>query len=231
MTAPILFAADVTPLQDTGLYQLAYAAASPSRREKVDRFRFEKDKRLSLGAEALLRHALRSMGYSPGCTDFTYGPQNKPYLKNGSGYFNLSHAGIWAICAVAGCEIGCDVEQLAPIDLKLAEQFHPEECADIYRQPTEDLQLDLFYRTWTLKESFMKATGLGMTLPLNAFRILCGKTVSVIHAVDTVDYRFREFSDLPGYSCALCCAGSCTGAQLCILDMKELLLPEYASCR
>lgn len=62
MTAPILYAADVTPLADPELFQMAYAAASPARREKADHYRFAKSRRLSLGAEALLRHALCCAG-------------------------------------------------------------------------------------------------------------------------------------------------------------------------
>ena len=226
MTAPILYAADVTPLADDALYSLAYAAASPARREKADRYRFVKDRQLSLGAETLLRHALCCAGLGTNSIDFDYGPGKKPYLKSGGIFFNLSHSEEWAICAVAECEVGCDVEQVAPIDLKLARRFLPEEAEDIYAQPTEAEKLDLFYRYWTLKESFMKATGLGLQLPLNAFRIVRGEKISVIQSVDDRDYSFREFSGLPDYKCALCCAGDCDGAQLRILDLKDILQRE-----
>lgn len=226
MNAPILYAADVTPLADPELYALAYTAASPARREKTDRFRFAKDRQLSLGAEALLRHALRCAGLGAASMDFDYGPEKKPYLRSGGIFFNLSHSGIWALCAAAGYEVGCDVEQVAPIGLKLARRFLPEEYGDIYAQPTEAEKLALFYRYWTLKESFMKVTGLGMQLPPDAFRIVRGENISVTQSVDARNYSFREFSDLPGYQCALCCAGDCTGAQLRILDLAELLRRE-----
>ena len=226
MNAPILYAADVTALKDADLYRLAYTAATPARREKTDRFRFEKDRQLSLGAEALLRHALRCAGFDAASTDFTYGAEKKPYLRDGGLFFNLSHSGIWAVCAVAGCEVGCDVEQVAPIDLKLARRFLPEEAEDIYAQPTEAEKLDLFYRYWTLKESFMKATGLGLQLPLDAFRIVRGEKISVVQSVDDRAFSFREFTALSGYKCALCCAGACADARLRILDLKEILKEE-----
>ena len=229
MIAPILYAADVTPLADPELYSLAYTAATPARREKADRYRFAKDRQLSLGAEALLRHALRCAGFDTASIDFDYGAEKKPYLKSGGIFFNLSHSEEWAVCAIGECELGCDVEKIAPIDLKLARRFLPEEAEDIYAQPTEAEKLDLFYRYWTLKESFMKATGLGMQLPLDAFRIVRGETISVIQSVDDRDYGFREFSDLPGYKCALCRAGDCGGAQLHILDLKEILQSEVNS--
>ena len=204
MTAPILYAADVTPLADDALYSLAYAAASPARREKADRYRFMKDRQLSLGAEALLRHALCCAELGTNSIDFDYGPEKKPYLKSGGIFFNLSHSGIWVVCAIAECEVGCDVEKIAPIDLKLARRFLPEEAEDIYAQPTEAEKLDLFYRYWTLKESFMKATGLGMALPLDAFRILRGETISVVQSVDERTYSFAESDGLSGYCCAFC---------------------------
>ena len=226
MTAPILFAADVTALKDAELYHLAYAAATPPRREKTDRFRPEKDRRLSLGAEALLRHALRCAGSGAASAGFDYGADKKPYLRDGGLFFNLSHSGIWAVCAVAGYEVGCDVEQVAPIDLKLARRFLPEEYEDILSQPTAGERLELFYRYWTLKESFMKATGLGMQLPLDAFRIVRGEKISVVQSVDDRAFSFREFTALSGYKCALCCAGACADARLRILDLKEILRDE-----
>ena len=226
MTAPILFAADVTALKDAELYHLAYAAATPARREKTDRFRFEKDRRLSLGAEALLRHALRCADLDAASAGFDYGADKKPYLKDGRLFFNLSHSGIWAVCAVAGYEVGCDVEQVAPIDLKLARRFLPEEYADILSQPTAEERLELFYRYWTLKESFLKATGLGMKLPMDRFQIRLGTEISVIQSVDGRRYTFREYDDLPGCRCALCAAGECRDTELRIVDLQKILAKE-----
>lgn len=221
---PVLYAASVAPLADAARYAAAYAAVSPARQEKTDRFRFERDRRLSLGAELLLRHALRAEGLGKVPMAFTYGAQGKPRLKDGGVFFNLSHSGEYVICALAPCEVGCDVEQITAVDLNIARRFFfRSEYRDIAAQATEETRNELFFRYWTLKESFMKVTGLGMKLPLDAFEIVRAGEITVHQSVDTRQYSFAEFDNLAGYKCALCAAGNCRGAVLHKVDFAEIL--------
>ena len=223
---PVLYAAAVAPLADRKLYAAAYAAVSPARQEKTDRFRFDKDKRLSLGAELLLRHALRSEGLGELPMAFDYGAQGKPHFQDGDVFFNLSHSGEYVVCALAACEVGCDVEKITPIDLNIARRFFfHSEYDDIAAQTTETARNDLFFRYWTLKESFMKVTGLGMKLPLDAFEIVRGTEITVRQSVDERPYSFAEFDDLIGYKCALCAAGDCRGAAAHEVDFTQILSP------
>ena len=223
---PVLYAAAVASLTDAERYAAAYAAASPARREKTDRFRFEKDKRLSLGAELLLRHALHCKGLGEMSMTFDYGAQGKPRLQSGGVFFSLSHSEEYVLCALAPFEVGCDVEKITPIDLNIARRFFfRSEYADIAAQETAEAQSELFFRYWTLKESFMKATGLGMKLPLDAFEIVRGTEISVRQSVDKRQYSFAEFDDISGYRCALCAVGDCRGAVLHTVDFAEVLPP------
>lgn len=229
---PMLYAASVAPLAEDALYAAAYAAVSPERQQRTDRFRFPRDRRLSLGAELLLRYALHQAGENIH-PEFTCNANGKPYLKNSPLFFSLSHSGDYVLCALASCEVGCDIQEMHPMDLRIAKRFFaPEEYADIAAQPTETAQTALFYRYWTLKESFMKVTGLGMQLPFSAFRILRGEELSVLQSVDARSYSFREFSDIPGYCCALAAAGNSRGTVLQQADLREILVspemcPQY----
>lgn len=219
---PVLYASCVTPLADAKLYAAACELVSDGRREKAARLRFEKDKRLSVGAELLLRHALRPAGVEE--LSFAYGEYEKPYLPERDLHFNLSHSGEWVLCAVGGCELGCDIERLAPVNLKIARRFFsPVEYEDIAAAPTPQEQQERFFRYWTLKESFMKATGLGLRLPMNEFAILRGETITVRQSVDARDYVFREYSDIAGYACALCTTGQEPENTVRIVDIKTLL--------
>lgn len=221
---PVVYAASVEPLKEEALYARAYAAVSPERRQKADRFRFAADRRLSLGAALLLRCALRAEGLPVPSGEVVYGEQGKPFWKDSALHFNLSHSGEYALCALAPCEVGCDIAQITPIDLALARRFFTRaEYEAIAAQETPEAQRELFFRCWALKESFLKATGLGLKLPLNAFSFVLGESVSVVQAVDRRSYTFAEFADLPGYRCALCAAGDCTGAALHVLDLRAAL--------
>ena len=210
-----VYIARVAVLEDERLYALALAAASPERREKALRFRFPKDRRLSLGAELLLRKALRELGIEQRELSYTYGENGKPFLSGLPGlHFNLSHSGDRVICAVAGSEAGCDIEQMRDVDLKIARRyFFHDEYERIAAATTEAERCDLFFRYWTLKESFLKVTGRGLSLPLDAFQIVLPPRgaegeIAVVQGVDRRPYRFQEFHDIDGsggsYRCAVC---------------------------
>lgn len=223
--APLLYAADAASLADAQLYARSLNAVSPLRRQKAERLADVRDRRLSIGAELLLRCALRDAGIGEFPLEFGFGPQGKPHLKDHSISFSLSHSGQYALCAVGACDVGCDVEKIRPIDLKLAKRFFaPSEYDDIAARPTPEAKTELFFRYWTLKESFMKATGLGLLLPMDEFQMILGDNISAEQTVDGRSYSFREFEDIPGYRCALCAAESCSDTHLHIIDLKDFLM-------
>ena len=68
--------------------------------------------------------------------------------------------------------MGCDLERIGRLRLDLAERFFcREEYEAVLMRETEEERRDCFFRYWVLKESFIKATGRGMALPLNSFSI------------------------------------------------------------
>lgn len=222
--SPTLYACSVAPLEDRMLFHTAYEAMPKARRQKTDQFYFPKDKRLSVGAELLLRYVLIASGISDLPETFEYGEQGKPFLPDHSLWFNLSHSGDWVLCAVAGCEVGCDIEKVAPVDLRVAKRFFfHSEYERIMEEPIKEKQTELFFRYWTLKESFMKATGLGMKLPLHDFEIVMGEEVSVLQSVDDRLYHFSEYLEIPGYCCSICTVGEKPESGIRIVDIQSVL--------
>ena len=218
-----LYAASVLPLKDAKLYRLAYNTASAERRQKVDKYRFEKDRCLSLGADMLMRYVLRKENVAHDYVRIKMNAFGKPYFEDINLYFNISHSEDWVICAISDAEVGCDIEKIQSADLHIAEHhFCAEEYLHICQQASEAKREYLFYRYWTLKESFIKAAGKGMSIPLNAFRIELGDIICIKQSVDQRKYSFAEFGDISGYCCAVCSVGGQQEASLKVVDYDML---------
>lgn len=199
-----IYIARTEELKNDALFGRLYSTVSPGRREKIDRMVFDKDKRLSLAAGLLLVKALRDMGTED--YSVVYGKNGKPYLKDKDIYFNLSHSEEAVMCAVSRCEIGCDTEKVTDIDLEIAKRFfYNKEYEMIISGRTDAERQDMFFRLWTLKESFMKATGLGMELPLDSFGIeITADGISVRQNIRKEKYYFKEYNLSDGYKYAVC---------------------------
>ena len=80
-----------------------------------------------------------------------------------------------ALAVFAEVETGCDIEEIQEADMALAEKFFsPGEYAYLAAQPKGRERDRAFCRIWTLKESFLKAVGAGLFLPLDSFEIQIG---------------------------------------------------------
>ena len=164
---------DVRPLSDPALFSRGMSLLPwEERREQVMRFRFDKDRRLCLGAGLLLAYALRQAGAKDlSLRRFSNG---KPVLANDPNiHFNLSHSGTLAVCAVSDHPVGVDVEEkqnAAPGVMDMCFQPIEREWID----QAED-QCRAFTRLWTRKESYLKLLGAGLTCPPNSFCVLPGK--------------------------------------------------------
>lgn len=224
MTETTIFASYVLPLKNPEVFRLAYNSVSLDRKKKIDGYRFEKDRLLSLGAEILLQYALKKSSPDFESVSVKISETKKPYLENSDLHFNISHSGEWVICAISDCEVGCDIEKIDTPSMEIAEQFFcPEEYSDIKKTVSEKERNLLFYRYWTLKESFVKATGLGLSLPFNSFLIELKNQIRINQKVDDNKYSFFEFNEISGYCCSLCSASEKTKAELKIVNPFSIL--------
>ncbi len=202
-----VYFADTDDLKDENRFLRLYFSMPEYRRRKIDAMRFDKDKRLSLGVGLLLERALRDQGIDAHSHEIGYSAHKKPFLsKFPNLHFNLSHSEERVMCAISDCEIGCDVERVTPIDLNIARKFFfTSEFEAIANQPDGASRYDIFFRFWTLKESFMKVTGLGFYLNLSDFCVeFQNENIVVRQSVDDADYSFREYQIEDGYKYAIC---------------------------
>jgi 4'-phosphopantetheinyl transferase len=204
----VTYYASTDPLSDPGLYSVLYSIMPAHRRRKIDQFIFDKDRRLSMGVELLLRRAMQDLGEDPDAFVSDIEGNGKPVLRGSDVHFNLSHSETMVMCSVSDSDVGCDVELIRPIDLEIAKRyFYGTEYDTIASQPDLQSMYRMFYRFWTLKESFMKVTGLGFELELSDFRINLGPRITVDQTVDDREYSFIEYDVGDGYRYAVSSVG------------------------
>ena len=151
-------------------------ALSAYRVEKLQRLRPESARRQSLGAELLLRAALHDCAPGfPWPPRITAGKYGKPEWDVEGLFFNLSHSGSIAACAIADRPLGLDVQTAGECRPALVERFFaPDERAFLASSPDPDAD---FGRMWSLKESWIKALGTGLMTPLASFSVLEGSPI------------------------------------------------------
>lgn len=198
---------NVRALEEDEVFDRFFAQLSPFRQEKLNRYRFRKDRLLSLGAGVLLDRLLQDLGLREHDMEYSLGENEKPFFSNAPELqFNLSHSDTQVLAALSDHPVGCDIEKIRPIDLKLAKRFfHEDEYAAIAAGNTEAERQRLFFRYWTLKESYMKCTGLGFRLPLDSFCIRLTQPPQVSSA-RREQVAFREY-ELPEFCAAVCSEG------------------------
>ena len=201
----LAYIADVSALSDAALYNAAFGMMPEERKAKTARCRFEKDKLLSVGAWALLCYALEREGIDARELSFDVSCDGKPYIAKGEACFNLSHSGTLVMCAVSNSELGCDLEKIKDADMDIAERFfHENEYALIKNEADAERRKALFFRLWTLKESYVKATGRGLREPLSSFEISLSERISVTTEEGLQKLFFAEYTGAPGYAVSVC---------------------------
>lgn len=184
---------------DTALEKEEFArllnCVSEEKRERILRFHRSEDAQRTLLGDVLSRYALCKR-FNLQNKDLVFGVNEygKPLLPGfQDAHFNISHSGPWVVCAVDDKPVGIDVEIIKPMDFKIAERFFSkDEYHSLMDQP-EEMKLNYFYRLWTLKESYIKAEGKGLSIPLDSFSISIGSdTINAIADGEIREYRFFQ---------------------------------------
>lgn len=180
---------------DTHMLPRLETLSSNWRLERAARIKPERARLRSLSAGLLLDYALRAEGF-PAIDTVTLGPYGQP-LTEGF-YFSLSHCRGLAVCALSYGPVGVDAEPLR--------QFSPALCRRVFTaneiKRAEGAPFPHSYLTglWTLKESYLKALGTGLSIsPASfSFNILpCGQ----VEGPSGFSYRLYEYP--AGYRIAL----------------------------
>lgn len=150
------------PQQNKGLLE----SVGVKRREKILRYYKSEDRKRSLGAGIIIEQILKENGLSE--DHLKYSENGKPVADNL--FFNVSHAGDYVVGVSSDCDVGCDIEKIMDAPIEIAEHYFNQ--SEIEYIKSESDKNKAFFTLWTLKESYMKMTGMGMSLPLDSFEII-----------------------------------------------------------
>ncbi len=151
----------------------------PDEIDRANRFYFEKDRKRFVIARGFLRVLLgRYLQSDPKRLMFSYGAHGKPVLDGKDLLrFNMSHShGVALYALTEGREIGVDVEHVRAdftSDDIARRFFSPFEVESLCGLPDED-RIEGFFRCWTRKEAYIKATGRGLSQALDGFDVTLG---------------------------------------------------------
>ena len=164
-------------IRDTHLLDEYHTTLNVEESQQQRRFHFEKHRHQYLIARALVRSTLSLYvnAIKPAQWEFDKNRYGKPFVKNAISLplqFNLSHTeGLIVLGVTLNREIGVDVEWLGRHGqtVEIAERFFSSQEVAQLRALPEACRRDRFFDLWTLKEAYIKACGMGLSIPLDQF--------------------------------------------------------------
>jgi 4'-phosphopantetheinyl transferase len=152
-----VYGAKINNEVDKKLYEKALSYIPENKQKRIKRFLKYEDSLRTLIAEVLIRKIImQELKIPNGEIFFKINNYGKPYLKDWDEFhFNKP--------------VGIDVERIKDLNIKIADRFFSkEEVEDLYKIKKSE-RLKYFFDLWTLKESYIKADGRGLNIPLNSF--------------------------------------------------------------
>ncbi len=173
--------------------------------ERASHFYFLRDRACFAAGRGILRHLLGSyLRVAPERLSFCYNDYGKPALSGQHAAalrFNLSHSDAIAVVAVTPeRDLGIDVERYSESkgDEAVAEKyFSPREFA-CFRSVPEGLRTRVFLNCWTRKEAYIKARGMGLSIPLDSFDVSLapGEPAALLRTAEHDDSLKWQLQDL-----------------------------------
>ncbi|SLM49943.1 4'-phosphopantetheinyl transferase [Nitrospira japonica] len=169
-----VWCSEPSELERNGLVASAQALLSSDEHERMRRFRFEGDRLTFLATRVLVRQVLsRYEPIAPRDWTFVATSHGRPEIARPSSAlrFNVSNtSGLVVLAVTHRLTVGVDVESLSrPAPIEVADRFFAPAEARVLQSLPPSERTRCFFEFWTLKESYSKARGLGLAIPLDRF--------------------------------------------------------------
>ncbi len=196
------------------------------KQERVKKLAKPDDAKRALLADVLVRSVIANeLKVSNKAIEFKENKYGKPFLKrNCDLYFNASHSGDWIVCAVDNQPIGIDIEKIWPVELEIAAQFFSDEEYRMLLAKSPEDQQHFFFDLWTLKESYIKAVGKGLSLPLKSFTVIFLEKSEMVIKSDNklANWNLKQYNLDPEYIMSVCAAHKAFPDYVIIKRLKDI---------
>lgn len=196
--------------------------------QKIVSMRNIKSRTTRFWGEVLRNYGLKIYwGMDIGTYTLIRGAHGKPYIKERKDvFFNISHSGEYVLCAFSDTSVGVDIEKKGKLRLTVARRFfHAEEIQQLENTWGEEKQAELFYRLWSVKESFLKYTGEGLSASFSAFAVNFENAGLFLRkGKEKIEVKISECKIDPCYVSYIC-----SGSQE-VPVIREVGLTEILSC-
>ncbi len=143
---------------------------------RIAKYGSKKRRDESLNGLFLLGKVLEMYGINT--YELSYTEKGKPYIDNLKYHFNISHSNEYVVCAVSDKEVGIDIEMVKDKITNIKPKITDEEMDDP----------DSLTELWTLKESFIKYLGIGITMDLKKIKVKREKDFFEINYLNNTCY-------------------------------------------
>lgn len=222
-----IYVAKISDINEEDLNELCLLIDS-EKKCKVEKFINKKDKIRTLIGEILIRTIIiECLKIDNRHIKFNKNQYGKPYLKGYPNFnFNISHSGEYVLCAIDDKPIGIDVEEVKHIEFEdIGKNFFTEKEFQYIANKDSKSKLDRFYEIWTLKESYIKCCGQGLSIALNSFSIEINKykNIKMISNNENREHTFKLFDIELGYKVAICSLNKEISNNIIRLDQNFLI--------
>lgn len=169
---------------------------------KANRFRFQQHQHRFIVARSTLKIILgQYLNLEPGSIEFEYTSKGKPFLRGGEGLeFNISHSQSLALYGITRDRpIGVDIEYLRPMKdaEQLAKRFFCQSEYKVISELPPGEREKVFFRAWTAKEAFLKATGEGIGGGLDKVEVDLNQDSLLLLSIQNDYHSVSEWTLLP----------------------------------
>ncbi len=206
-------------------YARLLTCIAAEKQERVGRFYKYEDALRTLISDVLVRYLVCGrLKVNNQELLFTTNEYGKPFLSNYAGIqYNTSHSGRWVVCALADRPVGIDIEQIKPIDLRIAERFFSKQEFESLMSKEEAHREEFFYELWASKESYIKAIGKGLSIPLDSFSVNIGEEAVRLESKSQPEaYFFKKYFVEQGYKMVACSCDSGFPERVGFMEANEL---------